>query len=35
MKDGQRFQNYRAIFTILDVDLIAREWLDDLMTSNR
>lgn len=28
--DGQRFQNYRAIFTLLDIPVIKREWLDDL-----
>jgi hypothetical protein len=37
--DGNRFQNYRAIFTILDVPTISRSWLKDLadghpMTSN-
>lgn len=31
VKDGQRFQNYRAIFTIRDIDHIKREWLDDLV----
>jgi hypothetical protein len=29
-KSGQRFQNYRAIFTILDVPIIARTWIEDL-----
>ena len=28
--DGQRFQNYRAIFTILDVPKISRAWINDL-----
>ena len=28
--DGQRFQNYRAIFTILDVPQLSRAWIDDL-----
>jgi len=28
--NGQRFQNYRAIFTILDIPVIKREWLDNL-----
>jgi hypothetical protein len=27
---GQRFQNYRAVFTILDVPVIARAWLNKL-----
>jgi hypothetical protein len=31
IKEGQRFQNYRAIFTILDIDHVKREWADDLM----
>lgn len=31
---GQRFQNYRARFTILDVDRIPREWIDDLQDGN-
>lgn len=29
-KDGQRFQNYRATFSILDVATISRAWLKDL-----
>lgn len=32
--DGQRFQNYQATFTILDVPVIARVWLDDLVAGN-
>lgn len=28
--DGQRFQNYRAAFTILNVPVVGRAWLDDL-----
>lgn len=28
--DGERFQNYRARFTILDVDQIPRGWINDL-----
>jgi hypothetical protein len=27
---GQRFQNYRAIFTVLDAPVIARSWLQQL-----
>lgn len=27
-KEGQRFQNYRAVFTILDVPVVKRAWLD-------
>ncbi|MBS3910104.1 MAG: restriction endonuclease [Actinobacteria bacterium] len=32
--NGQRFQNYRAVFTILDVPVIPRVWLDELVTSS-
>jgi len=32
--DGQRFQNYRARFTILDVDRISRGWINDLQDGN-
>jgi hypothetical protein len=28
--DGHRFQNYRAIFTILDVPTVSRAWINDL-----
>lgn len=31
-KNGQHFQNYRAIFTILDTKYVAREWLHDLIS---
>ncbi|MCH9761300.1 MAG: restriction endonuclease [Actinomycetia bacterium] len=27
-KDGLRFQNYRALFTVLDVAVVSRSWLD-------
>ena len=30
--EGQRFQNYRAVFTILDVPQTSRTWIDDLRT---
>lgn len=33
--DGKRFQNYRATFTILDVNKIPRTWLDELQQSRR
>ena len=29
--EGQRFQNYRATFTMLDEAVISRVWIDDLM----
>lgn len=32
--EGQRFQNYRATFTILDVPVVSRAWLDDIATSD-
>ncbi|MGV1989995.1 restriction endonuclease [Agrobacterium sp. 22-221-1] len=30
--EGQRFQNYRAVFTVLDAGVIKRAWIDDLAT---
>ncbi|QTP56321.1 restriction endonuclease [Billgrantia sulfidoxydans] len=32
--EGQRFQNYRAHFTILDVPMVERRWLNDLATGD-
>ncbi|HEX2846668.1 MAG: restriction endonuclease [Chitinophagaceae bacterium] len=29
----QRFQNYKAIFTVLDVPVVKREWITDLLNS--
>lgn len=29
--DGQRFQNYRAVFTILDIAVVSREWINDIL----
>ena len=31
---GERFQNYRAIFTILDVPTISRDWILDIQNGN-
>ncbi|MDE3735912.1 restriction endonuclease [Pseudomonas resinovorans] len=31
---GQRFQNYRATFTILDVPVVSRAWIADLASGN-
>lgn len=31
---NQRFQNYKAIFTILDVPVISRAWIRDIQTGN-
>lgn len=32
--DGQRFQNYLAEFTILDVPVVSRPWIDDIAADN-
>ena len=32
--DGQRFQNYRAVFTVLNVAVIRRDWILDLAAGN-
>lgn len=32
---GLRFQNYRAIFTILDVPVVPREWVDEIGAGRR
>ena len=34
MAQGERFQNYRAIFTILDEALVTRQWIDDILRGN-
>lgn len=28
--EGQRFQNYRSVFTVVDAGVISRAWIDDL-----
>ena len=33
-KGDQRFQNYKAIFSILDVAKISRQWIDDILQNN-
>jgi len=33
-KDGKRFQNYRAVFTILDVPHVRRAWIQDLQNGH-
>jgi hypothetical protein len=33
-REGQRFQNYKAIFTILNSDKISRKWGEDLVSGN-
>ncbi len=32
--NGQRFQNYRATFTVLDAPVVRREWLDQVVSGN-
>jgi hypothetical protein len=32
--DGQRFQNYRSTFTILDTPVVSRAWISDLAGGN-
>lgn len=32
---GQRFQNYRARFTVLDTEVIRRDWLDSIIENRR
>lgn len=32
--DGQRFQNYRSTFTILDAPVVSRDWIADLVAGN-
>lgn len=32
--EGRRFQNYRARFTIIDVPVIRRDWIDDILNGN-
>jgi hypothetical protein len=34
VKKGQRFQNYRALFTILDLQAVRRTWLNDVQAGN-
>jgi hypothetical protein len=34
MSDQQRFQNYRAMFTVLDTPVVTRKWLDDIKARN-
>jgi hypothetical protein len=34
-KKGQRFQNYRATFSILDVPVVKRAWLEEILLGTR
>ena len=33
-KDGLRFQNYKAIFTVLDIPRVSRAWINDVKRGN-
>ena len=33
-KDGSRFQNYKSTFTILDVPVVSRAWINDMQNGN-
>lgn len=33
--NGKRFQNYRSLFSILDVPVVTRRWIDDLLVGIR
>lgn len=32
--DGQRFQNYKSLFTVLDIATLSREWVTDILAGN-
>ena len=32
--DNSRFQNYKSVFTILDVPVVTREWINDIKNGN-
>ena len=32
--DGQRFQNYKSVFTILDIATLSRDWVSDILAGN-
>ena len=32
--DGQRFQNYRSTFSILNIPVVSREWIKDILDGN-
>jgi hypothetical protein len=34
-ENGKRFQNYRSLFSILDVPVVTRAWIDDLLQGVR
>ena len=34
IKEGERFQNYRAVFSILDVPIISRSWIEEFKSGH-
>lgn len=34
IKSGKRFQNYRSVFTILDIAVVKRSWIEDIKKGN-
>ena len=34
-QNNQRFQNYKAIFTLLPVQIITRKWINDIVSGNK
>lgn len=32
--DGQRFQNYKSLFTVLDIATLSRDWIGDILAGN-
>lgn len=34
-QNNQRFQNYKAIFTLLPVPIITRKWINDIVSGNK
>ena len=34
-QNNQRFQNYKAIFTLLPVQIIIRKWINDIVSGNK
>ena len=33
-RQGQRFQNYRATFTVLDQSVVSRTWVDNVLAGH-
>jgi hypothetical protein len=32
--DGQRFQNYKSLFTVMDIATLSRDWVNDILAGN-